>query len=322
MSNNVLVFIEGEEGHISEDSKNVLKEGRRLADEMGGTLVGTTHLGSTLKDELNNTGLDECWELPLEMTDDPCGQLAGLALAELAKDIQARLILAAHTMLGESVLATAAASLGGAFFSSCREISIKDANFYIHRITCGGKVDEIRTLVSSVCLGTIIPSGTGRKRFTGNKSVEFREMLTLIKGAVPEITGEFKAHPDEIDLTEAEFIVAIGGGVIDRKGYDMAARFASLIGATLGGSRIAVDRGFLPNSRLIGLTGHEVAPKIYIGIGISGAPHHLNGIRDARVIIGINKDPNAPLLKAADIAVVGDAYTILPALIEELGGEL
>ncbi|MBV7508421.1 electron transfer flavoprotein subunit alpha/FixB family protein [Bacillus sp. sid0103] len=324
MMNNVLVFLEGQEGKLTEDSKNVLKDAKKLANQMGGTLIGTSYRESVSQLQLNTAGLDEYWEIPLTKNEDPCGQLAGEVVKEIGINSKVGLILAINNLLGESILGTAAASLNGVFFHSCRQVSLDKNVFKMHQTTYAGKVDEIRSFYkgTNVCLATIIPSGTGRSSSSGrNKKVENQQVEELIKAIAPKIMDVFKASPEEINLTEAELIVAMGDGIATEKGYKLVSRFAQLIGATLGASRVVVDNGFFPHSGLIGLTGSIVAPKIYIGIGVSGAPHHLIGIKESGVIVGINANANAPLIKAADIAIVGDAYEILPALIDGLGGE-
>ncbi|MFB3159943.1 electron transfer flavoprotein subunit alpha/FixB family protein [Neobacillus sp. 179-J 1A1 HS] len=324
MMNNVLVFLEGEEGKITEDSKNVLKDAKKLSDQLGGTLIGTAYRETISQLQLNSAGVDEYWEIPFKKNEDPCGQLAGEAVKEIGTCSKVGLILAINNLLGESLLGTAAATLNGIFFHSCRQVSIDKNIFKIHQTSYSGKVDEIRTMMrgTAVCLATIIPSGTGRKSPLGrNKEVEPKQIQEVSGTIAPKIVDLFKANPEEINLTEAELIVAMGDGIATEKGYKLVSKFAKLIGATLGASRVVVDNGFFPHSGLIGLTGSIVAPKIYIGVGVSGAPHHLIGIKESGVIVGINANPNAPLLKAADIAIIGDAYEVLPALIEELGGE-
>ncbi|WP_180247485.1 electron transfer flavoprotein subunit alpha/FixB family protein [Bacillus sp. AFS031507] len=321
---NVLVFIEGEEGKITEDSKNIVKDGRKLANLLGGSLIGAAYSETISREELTQAAIDEFWELPFTKDDDPCGQLAGSGIGNIVGSAKLGLLLAANNLLGETILAIAAASSGGVFFHSCRQITIEAGDFKIHQSTYAGKVDEVRILPghSNVCFATLIPSGTGRSPYIEkNNPVTVQTVDPLVNGIVPKIIETFKAKAENIDLTEAEVVVAMGDGIANEKGLKLVSQFASLIGATLGGSRIVVDNGFLPHNRLIGLTGNVVAPRLYVGVGVSGAPHHLIGIKESDVIVGINSDPNAPLLKVADLAIIGDALEILPALIDRLGGD-
>lgn len=322
--NNVLVFIEGEEGKITEDSKNIVKDSKKLADLLGGSLIGAAYSEAISQEELTQAAIDVFWELPFTLDDDPCGQLAGSEIGCLVGEAKLGLLLSANNLLGETILAIAAASSDGVFFHSCRQISIDAGDFKIHQSTYNGKVDEVRILPkhSNVAFATIIPSGTGRNPYFEKKNpVTVQKVNPLVNVMVPKIMETFKAKAENIDLTEAEVVVAMGDGIANEKGLKLVSQFANLIGATLGGSRIVVDNGFLPHNKLIGLTGNVVAPRLYIGVGVSGAPHHLIGIKESDVIVGINSDTNAPLLKVADLAIIGDAFEILPALIEGLGGD-
>ena len=120
-------------------------------------------------------------------------------------------------------------------------------------------------------------------------------------------------------LEEAEIIVSVGRGFKSREDLSMAFKLAELIGAQVGCSRpIAADLKWLPEEHWVGLSGKKVRPKLYMAIGISGQPQHLAGIMDSKIIVAINKDPNAPIFKYADYGVVEDLYQLVPKLIERL----
>ena len=124
--------------------------------------------------------------------------------------------------------------------------------------------------------------------------------------------------PRTVDLTEAERIVSGGLGVGGIEGMAQLQQLAEGLGATLGGTRVAADRGWLPQDRFIGTTGKIVAPRLYIGFGVSGAGQHVSGITGSEVIVTVNSDPTSPLLKMADLGVVGDLHEIVPILLRKL----
>ena len=126
------------------------------------------------------------------------------------------------------------------------------------------------------------------------------------------------ADPRTVDLSEAERIVSGGFGVGGSSGMALLRRLAERMGAALGGTRVAADRGWLETDRFIGSTGKIVAPKLYIAFGVSGAGQHLAGITDSEWVVAINSDRTAPLLKRADLGVVGDLHQILPCLLDRL----
>ncbi len=121
--------------------------------------------------------------------------------------------------------------------------------------------------------------------------------------------------PEEVELEEAERIVAGGRGV-GREGFSTIASFARLLGAAVGATRVATDRGWVEHVRQIGATGKSVQPKLYIACGISGAPQHTSGMREAQTVVAINPDRTAPIFALADLGLLGDANKILPLAAE------
>jgi electron transfer flavoprotein alpha subunit len=130
----------------------------------------------------------------------------------------------------------------------------------------------------------------------------------------------FREAKQAVDLSQAERIVAVGRGIKEQEKIALAQQLASAMGAELGASRPICDAGWLPMDRQIGSSGQTVAPKLYLALGISGAIQHLVGMKGARTIVAINKDPEAPIFEVADFGVVGDLFEIVPAVIRELQG--
>jgi electron transfer flavoprotein alpha subunit len=130
----------------------------------------------------------------------------------------------------------------------------------------------------------------------------------------------FREAKQAVDLTQAERIVAVGRGIKEQEKIALASQLAAAIGAELGASRPICDAGWLPMDRQIGSSGQTVSPKLYLALGISGAIQHLVGMKGARAIVAINKDPEAPIFEVADYGVVGDLFEIVPAMIKELQG--
>lgn len=139
----------------------------------------------------------------------------------------------------------------------------------------------------------------------------------IIDGSVRQILGTYYVPAAQLDIGEADIIIGIGRGVEDKDDLNLVQELASALGATLAGSRPAVDAGLIPFNRQIGQTGRIVAPQLYIALGISGATQHISGVTEAK-IIAVNNDPQAPILRLADLAVIGDLRKVVPLLTKLL----
>jgi electron transfer flavoprotein alpha subunit len=128
----------------------------------------------------------------------------------------------------------------------------------------------------------------------------------------------FREAKQAVDLTQAEIIIAAGRGIKAPENLEMVKKLADAMGAEVGASRPICDNGWLPMDRQIGSSGQTVAPKLYVGVGVSGAIQHLVGMKGARTIVAINKDKEAPIFEVATYGIVGDLFEILPPLIEEI----
>ncbi|MBA44636.1 MAG: electron transfer flavoprotein subunit alpha [Magnetococcales bacterium] len=227
-------------------------------------------------------------------------------------------IIAAATTYSRGALARLAARLQAPMATDV--IAIKDANHFTRPIYAGAVNADIavnngeKPIIMSIRFSAFEAVGTqdGCAIEAGNPV----PTKVLNESTKLEATGS-----DRPDLGAARLVVSGGRGVGSKEQFALIEKFADSLGAAVGASRAAVDAGYCPNDMQVGQTGKVVAPDVYFAVGISGAVQHLAGIKGAKTIVAINKDPNAPIFGVADFGIVGDLFAIVPELIEKIGKE-
>lgn len=241
-------------------------------------------------------------------------------MADAAKGVGADAVLGTLSAQTKDFFPRASVKLDSGMASDCVELKVE-----------GGKLEAKRPMFSGKCfawvdfggakpaLATVRPNALGMKGEKPGKpavaafAADPGTIRTSVKEVVAKSGGSGKA-----DLTEAERIVSGGRSLKNADNFKILEDLASVIGATVGASRAAVDAGYRPHSDQVGQTGKTVSPTLYMAFGISGAIQHLAGMRSSKVIVAVNNDPNAPIFQKADYGVVGDLFQLAPAITEEL----
>lgn len=240
------------------------------------------------------------------------------ALAAAVDEIKPNVLAFASTEGSKDILGALAANHNAAALADVSEFELTDSGVKAKRPVMAAK---IISLVESTRYPTILTVRSGSYDLVEKsgdikiKEIPFSFDEGDLKITLKEIIG---ATGDKIDLSEAETVVAAGRGAKDEEGQKLVEELASLLNGAIGASRALTEAGIYDPSLQIGQTGKVVSPQLYIAVGISGAIQHVAGMANSKVIVAINKDPDAPIFDIADYGIVGDLYKVLPPFIEEL----
>ena len=322
MANSILVFIEQRDRNPKRSCFEAVSEGKRLASKLNGKSVALI-VGSNIKnlsEQAGYYGADNVY-----LIDDPrfakyTPEGYARAIVETAKKIDPAAILFSASAMGRDLSPTVAALLHTSVAADCTALSVESGKVIAIRPVYAGKIFITISFKNTPAVVSLRPNvftadgpDTSRKATIEELklTIDANSMKTVVKEIVSATTGKQ-------DLTEASVIVSGGRGFKGPENFHLRDELAEVLGASIGASRAVVDAGWRPHSEQVGQTGKTVSPNLYIACGISGAIQHLAGITSSKVIVAINKDPDAPIFKVANYGIVGDLFEVLPALTDQL----
>jgi electron transfer flavoprotein alpha subunit len=313
-----------------QDGKNLpitfelIHEGMELARKTKSKLT-VLILGFNIQEEVNEIahyGADEIIYFENELLKEYSTDLYTKTVSDYLKDNKFEIVIFGASSIGRDYAPRVAARIGTGLVADCTKLDIReeDGLFLQTRPAFGGNL-----MATIICpndrpqMATVRPGVMETAIRINQKS----KIVTLHPNLSEEdiIAKTIKVIRDKskhVSLADAEIIVSGGRGVKDKEGFQLLEKLADVLGATVGASRVAVDQGWIDHSRQVGQTGQTVRPIVYVACGISGAIQHMVGIEESDYIIAINKNPKAPIMERANLAIEGDLFKVIPELINEI----
>ncbi|MBT2686507.1 MULTISPECIES: electron transfer flavoprotein subunit alpha/FixB family protein [Bacillaceae] len=317
MARKVLVLGEARDGQLRNVSFEAIAAAKTVAEggEVVGVLIGESV--NSLGNDLYQYGADKVVAVEdaklSQYTPDGYSQ----ALMAVIEQENPEGIIFGHTSLGKDLAPKIASKLGSGLISDAVAVEEAGGNLVFTRPIYSGKAFEKKIVTDGLVFATIRPNNiaplekdAGKSGEVSTVSAEIKDLRTIIKDVVRKAT-------EGVDLSEAKVVVAGGRGVKSEEGFEPLKELADVLGGAVGASRGACDADYCDYSLQIGQTGKVVTPDLYIAAGISGAIQHLAGMSNSKVIVAINKDPEANIFKVADYGIVGDLFEVIPMLTEE-----
>ena len=309
----VLVFTESKDGKLKKTSREALSIGRRLAEAAGGDLVAFAS-DAAAAEEAGRFGAKKVYvaALPAYTT-----EAFTSALAQVAKDVQPSILLLPGTSNGRDLAPRVGARLNAGVASDVDRLEWTDGKLRARRPVYSGRAFATVDVTSTPAIATTRPNafpaeeaGGGAAAEVVNVKADATDRVKVVETKTPEA--------GEMSIAEADIIVSGGRGLKEGNNFSYIRDLAHAIGGAVGASRATVDAGWIDHQHQVGQTGRVVSPNLYIAAGVSGAIQHLAGMSSSKHIIAINKDPEAPIFRIADLGIVGDLFQILPVLTEEV----
>ena len=315
MSQDIFVIIEHLQGKVLDISFVMLAAARQLARSSGGGVTAVL-LGHAAQGLAGNLSADKLLYVDEPALSEFTSDAYQMVLAGLIQEQAPRAVLFGHSSIGMDIASGLSAKLGLPMISSCRTFS--DDGKYISQI-CGGKIMAEGTLPEPAVLITMVPGGYKAEQGQSSQAPAITNLpAPALTGLRVTLKQYIEPDKSDVDITKESVLIAVGRGIQNKDNIDLANDLANAMSGVVCASRPVVDQGWMPTTRLVGKSGKQVKPKVYLALGISGAPEHIEGMGDSDTIIAINTDPNAPIFNVAKYGAVLDLLDLAPALTEKV----
>jgi len=312
----VLIFIDTAEGHVKKASLEAMTYGAKVAEQLGTTAEGVV-FGSIKEDlaALGKYGVKKIHHVNNPSLDHLDAQVYTKAIADVAGKTGAKIIVFSNNVDGKAIAPRLSARLKAGLVSGAVALPDTSKGFIVKKNVFSGKAFANISLNTDIKIIALNPNAY--QTTAGEGTAEVIATGIAVDTSKVKVTAVNKVS-GEVPLTEAEIVVSAGRGLKGPENWGMVEELAKVLHAATACSRPVADANWRPHNEHVGQTGTAIAPTLYIAIGISGAIQHLAGVNRSKVIVVINKDPEAPFFKAADYGIVGDAFEIVPKMTEAI----
>ncbi|CAB5240647.1 unannotated protein [freshwater metagenome] len=313
----ILVLVDHDRGELDPLSLRALTAARKLGHEIQSVVIGSE--GASLAGVVGEYGAKVLHVATHASITDYAPMASGRVLKELVEKLSPAAVLAAGSPRGNEQLAHLAAFLDLPMAAECSSITLSTtpgAPHQVSRARWAANLIEDANVHSDLLIASILAFSVEPESANGAAAsvVEFQPTLEASDTQVRVLSRDSGETKGGVTLTDAKVIVSGGRGVGGSEGFGNLEELATLMGGTVGCSRVVTSSGWRPHAEQVGQTGTKVAPDLYIAAGISGAMQHIAGMKNSKTIVVINTDPEAPILNYADYAIIGDLHQVLPAL--------
>ena len=317
MAGNIWVLAEQWRGRVSEITYEVVALGSEVATALGVKLqvVLLGHKMKSLADTLGKA--DNVLYADHAALEEPRAEIQSAALAQLIREKQPQSVLIPLTNATLGVGTLIAAQLQVPEINFCQDLRVLDGKLQARCVLYGGKMEVLVTAAREPTIFGIWPGARPAEKGRAEQTPAIEEVAVTLPEALPvRFKRYIEPEAGDVDVTQQDVLVAVGRGIQSRDNIELAEELAQTLGGAVCGSRPVIDQGWLPLSRQIGKSGALVKPKLYVAAGISGAPEHVEGMKNAAIIVAINTDPQAPIFNVAHYGTTADALDLLPLLTE------
>lgn len=318
MNSDIYVVVEHLRGQVADISYVMLAAGRALAQGTGGS-VAAVLLGHNAQELASDLDADRRLYVDHPALADFTPGAYQQVLAHLIDADTPRAVLFGDTSIGAEVAGVLSARLGLPLVSHCRAVDVANGALTFTSQICGGKIMAEGELPGPTALVTMVPGGFKPEQGKSTQQLPLDELPCPDLGELRITLREYQ-EPEvgDVDITRESILIAVGRGIEREDNLELAEELAEALGGAVCASRPVVDQGWLPVSRMVGKSGQAVKPTVYLALGISGAPEHVEGLSDSEMIIAVNTDPNAPIFDVAKYGADVDLLDLLPVLTEQV----